>query len=338
VAQIGAAPLLGSTGAIVPIGEFLEGPDGIDKTLIPAVFWDYNTAGGKLWSMPFNHSVPVLYYNRDLFSAAGLENPPETWDELVQTAQKLTLDTDQNGQIDQWGLNVADDTHWYLSTMFLENGAQIVNPAETEVLYNSPEAVEMLTMWGDFVHTHRIMPANQHSEAKGDFLAGKLGMLLSSSSGIPSMEEDASFKVGVAMLPAVAGRERALPVGGASLVIFKDPNLEIQKAAWAFVKFMTSKDSSLYLTTHTGYLPIYAAAADWPELVPYLQEHPNQVVPLESLKYATAIPEFSALGTSDSELRKAVETVELKAATPQEALDQAKKAVDKAITEQGDAP
>jgi len=57
-------------------------------------------------------------------------------------------------------------------------------------------------------------------------------------------------------------------------------------------------------------------------------------VPIEELEYSYAIPVFSALGTSDGALRRAVESVELQAATPQEALDEAKKVVDKNIAEQ----
>ena len=142
----GGAPLLGETGAIVPITDFTEGPNGIDRSQIYDAFWEYNSIGGQVWSMPFNNSVPVLYYNRDLFIAAGLDpdNPPTTWEEVVEYGQALTQDTDDNGEIDQWGFNTHSDTHWYLSTMFLQNGAQIVNEEQTEMLYNSPEAVEML--------------------------------------------------------------------------------------------------------------------------------------------------------------------------------------------------
>jgi sn-glycerol 3-phosphate transport system substrate-binding protein len=280
--------------------------------------------------------VPVLYYNRDLFAAAGLDpdHPPETWDELVTYAKALTRDTDGNGEIDQWGFNTHDDTHWYLSAMFMGNGAQIVNAEETEVLYNRPEAVAMLSWWSDLVHVHKVMPPNQHSEASNDFLAGKLGMKLASSSGIASTERDAAFKVGVAMLPAVAGKARAIPVGGASLVIMKHAEEAINTAAWKFVKFMASKDSSLYLSTHTGYLPIYPEVAKSAEFAAYLGEHPNLKATAQSLEYAVAIPEFPALGTSDTELRKAVETVELGESTPQEALDAAKQAVDQFMKEQ----
>lgn len=335
VAHVGGAPLLGDTGAILPITDFLDGSDGIDRQQVIEAFWDYNSAGGKVWSMPFNQSLPVLYYNQDLFTKAGLDpqQPPQTWEELIPIAQKLTLDTDGNGEIDQWGINTHSDTHWYLSTMFLSNGAEIINTDETEVLYTSPEAIEMLTLWGDLVNKYKVMPPNQHDEAKGDFLAGKLGMLISSSSNIPSMKTDAGFKVGVAMMPRVGDKDLKVPLGGAGLMIFKVDNEKLVSAAWKFVKFMTSKESMVYLSTQTGYLPIYSGALEWEEMTGFLAENPDQKVAIEQLQYAVSIPVFSALGTSDTELRKAIEEVELGANTPIDALEKAKAMVDQSIVQ-----
>jgi len=336
VAQLGAAPLLGETGTIAAVSDYMGGESGIDASQIKDVFWQYNTAKGTIWTMPFNNSVPVMYYNKDLFAAAGLdpEKPPKTWDEVIEYGKQLTKDTDGNGEIDQWAFNTNDDTHWFLSAMFLENNAKIVDEAETEVLYNSPEAVEMLTLWSDMITTHKIMPVNQHSEARGDFLAGKLAMLVGSSSGILSTERDATFKVGVAVIPTVAGKEPVAPVGGASLVIFKHEQEVIQNASWEFVKYMASEESALYVAMNTGYLPIYNSARENPDFIKYMEEHPNLNATVLSLDYAYSIPEFSALGTSDTELRKAVQTVELGQASPQDALNAAKMAVDKFIKEQ----
>ncbi|MDY7039759.1 MAG: ABC transporter substrate-binding protein [Chloroflexota bacterium] len=335
VAHVGAAPLLGDTGSIVPITDFLDGPDGIERSLIRDSFWDYNSAQGRIWSMPFNNSVPLLYYNRDLFVQAGLDpdSPPETWEEVIEHAKALTQDTDGNGEIDQWGFNTHKDTHWYLSAMFLENGARIISDDETEVLYNGPEAVEMLELWGSFVTEHKIMPPAQHNEAKSDFLAGKLGMVLASSSNLPSFLEEVPFELGAAHLPSVAGKDPVEPIGGASLVIFQNGDQAILDAAWEFVKWMTSPQGSLYLSMNTGYVPIYEDALNWPDLVTYLEETPLRRVPMEALEYSYAIPVFISLGTSDGQLRRAVESVELGAATAQDALNAAKIQVDADIAE-----
>ncbi len=330
VAQIGGAPMFGATGALVPITDFTDGPEGIDRTKIYDAFWTYNTAGGKLWTMPFNNSMPVLYCNKDLFKAAELdpEKPPETWDQLVEVAKALTKDTDGDGQVDQWGFNTTSSTHWYLSAIILQNDGRIINDDETRVLYDGPEAVEVLEFWGELVNMHKVMPPAQHRGAEGDFLAGKLGILMKSSAGLPGILEEAPFEVEVAMLPAK--KTRVAPIGGASLVIVKGEEAKMN-AAWEFVKWLTSPENSNYWAMNTGYIPIYKGALETPEMQRFLKDNPLYKTVIEQLEYSYGIPVFAELGTSDTELRKAVEKVELGTATPKEALEAAAEVVNKAL-------
>jgi len=335
VVQVGGAPLLGSSGVILPMSDFVSNDSSFDLQQIRPAFIEYNTTNDILWSMPFNNSVPIMYFNMDLFTAAGLdpEEPPQNVDELLIASQKLTLDPEHTGTPTQWGLNTRDDTHWMLSALFLENGAQIVSEDQSQVLYNSPEAVAMLQLWGDWVNRYKVMPPNQHNESQSDFLAGKLGILLGSSSAIPSMQSGVQFALGTAMFPAV-GTERKIPIGGGSLAIFMNNDARLTQASWEFVKFMISKDSSIYLSTQTGYIPIYLDALDWPEIQTLVADNPVRRAAIDSLNYTVAIPVFSALGNSDLALRKAIQEVELGASTPQEALNDAKASVDQAIRTQ----
>lgn len=332
VAQLGAAPLLGNSKVVLPITSFTQADSSFHLDQILPAFLNYNTAGGTLWSMPFNNSLPVLYYNKDLFKSAGLdpEAPPQNLDELLADAQKMTLDPGNTGTPSQWGLNFRDDDQWYLSTLFLENGAQVVNADESQVLYNSSEAVAMLQLWGDWVNKYKVMPINQHSEAQSDFLAGKLGMYFGSSAMVTSLKSSAPFDLGVAMFPAI-GSVRKAPVGGGSLVIFKNKDARIVQATWEFVKYMVSRDSQIYLATQTGYIPVYKEALSWPEIKALIAADPSRKAAIEELDSAVAIPEFSALGDSDAALRQAIQQVELNASTPQKALDDAVKSVDQSI-------
>ncbi len=336
VAQVGGAPLLRDSNTLVPIADFLSGTDGSAISGIRQVFLDYNTADGVLWSMPFNNSLPILYYNEDLFTAAGLDpaSPPQNFDELLAAAQALTVDSTGSGTPSQWGLNTRDDTHWYLSTMILSNGGQIVNDTLDQMLYNNAEGVAMLSVWNDWVNTYHVTPPNQHNESQSDFLSGRLGMLFSSSASVLSMEQGANFELGTTMFPAIGDSPLQIPIGGGSLAIFTNENQAILDASWQFVQFMSSRDSSLYLSTHTGYLPIYEDAAEWPEMQTFLTENPNRQAAIDSLQYAVVIPIFQALGTSDASLRQAIEQVELNAATPQEALDEAKANTENFIAQQ----
>lgn len=327
VAQMGGAPTLGDSGAIVPVADLVS---DADKKDIFDGFWDYNKYNGKVVSMPFNNSTPMLYYNKDLFTAAGLDpnKPPTNWDELVTAAKALTKDTNNDGKPDQWGFNTHTDTHWYLSAMIMQNGGKILSDDGKKVIYNSPEGIEALQFWGDLVTKHKVMPANQHAQAGADFTAGKLGMIMRSSSFLATVEKDAKFKVGVAILPGK--KVKSVPIGGASMLVFKTTP-ERQKAAWEFVQWMTNADNSLDLFINTNYVPIRKSVASLPAVKDYVAKSPNSAVLINQLEFASAIPVFSELGNSDEQLRKAIEKVELGTGTAKDALDVAASTINKVL-------
>ena len=76
------------------------------NSFYPALMENSRT-GGKTWSIPFQRSTIVMYYNKDAFRKAGLDpnSPPATWDELVAAGKKLTT-RDDSGKVTQWGLEI----------------------------------------------------------------------------------------------------------------------------------------------------------------------------------------------------------------------------------------
>ncbi len=323
VAQMGGAPTMADSGVVVPIAD-LVGKQDLDD--IHPGFWDYNKFGNKIISMPFNNSVPVLYYNKDLFTAAGLDpnKPPTNWDELVTTAKALT-------KPGQWGFNTHTDTHWYLSAMIMQNGGKILSDDGKKVVYNSAEGIEALQFWGDLVNKHKVMPSNQHGQAGADFTAGRLGMIMRSSASLGSIQSEAKFKVGVAPLPCK--KSCSEPLGGASILIFKSTP-EKQKAAWEFTQWMTNAENTVDLFIQTGYLPLRKSVTDNAALKDYIKTSPNAQALVDATKYSSAIPLFSELGNSDEQLRKAVEKVELGTASPKDALDAAATVINKNLAGQ----
>ncbi len=330
VAQMGGAPTLAESGAIVPVGDLASKEDLAD--IYPG-FWDYNKFGAQIVSMPYNNSIPLLYYNKDLFTAAGLDpnKPPATWDDLVTAAKALTKDTNGDGKPDQWGLNTYTDTHYYLSAMIMQNGGKILSDDGKKVVYNGAEGVEALQFWADLVNKHKVMPSNQHAQAQPDFVSGKLGMLMRSSATLATIQNDAKFQVGVAPLPCK--KSCSEPLGGASLLIFKTTP-EKQKAAWEFAQWMTNVDNTVDLFIQTGYVPLRKSASDSQALKDYMKKSPNAQVVVDALKYASAIPTFNELGNSDEQLRKAIEKVELNSGSAKDAMDAAATLINKNMANQ----
>ncbi|RKX51948.1 MAG: hypothetical protein DRP30_07105, partial [Thermotoga sp.] len=118
-------------GGIIPAGPIFTGPYGNYKILeyiqsdptfdmndFYDVAWEYSKYKGKICAIPYNISTPVLIYNKKLMKEAGLDpnHPPQTWDELLEYAKKITKDLNGDGEPDVWGLNIKD-VPWIFKAM-----------------------------------------------------------------------------------------------------------------------------------------------------------------------------------------------------------------------------
>ncbi|WP_084584815.1 extracellular solute-binding protein [Thermus tengchongensis] len=76
------------------------------RDFFPA-FMMNSTLDGRVYSLPFQRSTPILYYNKEAFREAGLdpERPPQTWDELVEYAKRLTK-RDAQGRVIRYGVAI----------------------------------------------------------------------------------------------------------------------------------------------------------------------------------------------------------------------------------------
>jgi ABC-type glycerol-3-phosphate transport system substrate-binding protein len=151
-------------------------------------------------------------------------------------------------------------------------------------------------------------------------------MLMQSSAQLATAEKDAKFKVGIAGLPCK--KVCSVPIGGASLIVFKTTAAR-QKLAWEFVQWMTNAENTVDLFVKTGYVPIRKSVSDVAALKEYYAKSPNAETTVKQLQYASAIPVFSELGNSDEQLRKVVEKVELGTAPAKDALDAAAALINK---------
>ena len=106
-------------------------------------------AEGKLWSVPFQRSTAIMYYNKDAFAEAGLdpETFPRTWAELEAAAAKLTK-RDTSGRVMRWGVKMAGDVgnaQWTFGALANQAGHVLMNEAGTETWFNHPKAIEAMT-------------------------------------------------------------------------------------------------------------------------------------------------------------------------------------------------
>ncbi|GIP37074.1 ABC transporter substrate-binding protein [Paenibacillus sp. J31TS4] len=282
VVQLGqrhGIPQMADSGRLVPIEQFMTDKEKDD---VYPYFWDRFRYKNKLWTIPFNSSTPVLYYNQTMFEQAGLK-APSTWDELVSAAKALMKDTNGDGKIDVWGFNTAADSPWYFQPMTWNRGGTIIDK-DGKVTVNSKEAVETLKSFQDLVHVSKAMAPNQHKTAEEDFAAGKVAMIFKSGASLASTQKTIGdkFKIGITFLPEV--KERNVPIGGNSLGIFKS-DAAMEKASWTFVQFLTETDNAAKTSMGSGYAPIKKSAFETEAFQKKMQDDPLFKTIMEQNEY-----------------------------------------------------
>jgi sn-glycerol 3-phosphate transport system substrate-binding protein len=262
---------------------------------------------GHVYGAPFQNSTPILYYNTDMFKAAGLDpnKPPLTWQEWVDDAKKLTVMDGKNFK--QSGVTIIsmyDTLGWLVSGFAMQNGGDYYNHGwGGEVYYNTPSTIGAVTFLDDLVHTFHVMPEGviDANAASNAFFSGRTAMLVNSTGALGFMRDNMKLPFKVAFLPMQL--RHAAPIGGASLLIPAGNTPERQAAAWTFIKYLTSPEIDGGWSRFTGYFAPRMAAYDLPEMKAYLAKYPDAKVAVDQLAYAT--PWFATFNTVG--VRKALE-------------------------------
>ena len=317
------AAQLASTGAIIKMQTLIDGPDGIDRADVNKTAWMTATVDGEIWTMPYAMSNIVLYYNKDMFRAVGLDpnKPPTTWGELVDYAKKLTRDVNGDGKIDEWGLSfpiqAGTGTVYYYITFLWQAGGELYNADYTKVAFNSPAGVEALQFWMDLVYKHGVVPLAPPTEG---FTVGRIAMELASSSTLETRQAKCKFPIGVAHIPA--GKNKVTGVGGNNLAIFKNTSAK-EAAAWKFVKWMSSPEMNLRWSTMTGYTPLRDSVVNSQGYKDYLKANPEVATMAGQMACARPRPNNETYPEVSRILGLAVEKALFSKADPKQLLDEA---------------
>lgn len=229
-------------------------------------FMENSQTGGKTYGIPFQRSAVVMYYNKDMFAKAGFDHAPKDWQELVKMGKALTQ-KGADGKVSVWGYEVPTKglTYWELQPEFLQNGKNVTDETGAQVFYNDPKVVDALQTFINWGEKDGFMPAKSLVDwmaAPSDFQGGKAAMIMHSTGSYVGIKGKANFKVGVAALPAGPAGFGS-PTGGGNLYVFKTTP-ERQKAAWDFVRFMTTTDRAAKWSIDTGYIAARKSAYETP--------------------------------------------------------------------------
>lgn len=220
VYEIGTRFMIDS-GWIVPMQEMIDG-DGYDLSQIEPNLAAYYTIDNELYSMPFNSSTPILYYNKDMFEKAGITEVPDSLEGIGEIGQQL-LDNGGAGEAMSMGIY-----GWFFEQLISKQGLEYANngngrkEAATAVAFDENGAAKnILTVWKDLNDKGFAPIVGKGGDAGlADFSAGKSAITLGSTASLKQILQDVNgkFEVGTAYFPKVSSSdEGGVSIGGASL-------------------------------------------------------------------------------------------------------------------------
>jgi len=276
VYEVGTQTMLDS-GAIVPVYTLDKGEVNWDEVVKPIK--DYYSVNGNLYCMPFNSSTAMLYYNKDMFKAAGLDpdKPPTTWKEVEEySKQIMDAGVAEGGFSMGWPAWIMEQTFAYHDQYYANNDNGRSGLA-TKVLFNGDFGQMVLTNWQRMAQEGVLVYGGRTYKANDPFLAGQFAMLFQSTSSLGGILKKAGFEVGTAFLPRFEGNypKGNSVVGGGCLWIMDGATSAQQEAAWEFLKYSFTPERAKIWHKRTGYFPTSATAYKELQAEGWFDEEPN---------------------------------------------------------------
>ncbi len=341
VYDIGTRFMIDSKG-VVPVQEFID-RDKFDLGVLEPNILAYYRVGVRLYSMPFNTSTAILYYNKDMFKKAGLnpEQPPRTFEEIEEYATRLT----QSG-VTRSGIALAI-YGWFFEQLLARQGALYANhgngrdaPATAVVFHEEEAGVRILEWWARMVKAGvATNPGRATAASQRAFAAGQTAMTADSTAVLASLLRGAGgkFAVGTGYFPKPpAAANGGSIVGGASVWILKGRPPAEQQAAWEFAKFITAPAQQAAWYVGTGYFPIRKDAYREPVARETLAKSPQFLTAISELRSspinrATQGALLGVFPEARQKVEEAIEATVLGRKTPKQALDDAARDINQAI-------
>ena len=325
------------SGWVVPMQDLIDAA-GFDTSDLEPNVLAYYTVDNKLYSMPFNSSTPILYYNKDMFEKAGIEEVPTSLEGILNISDQLMS---QGGAGEAISIGIYG---WFVEQWLCKQGLSFADngngreAAATAVEFDSNGGMlNILNEWNKLYEAGAA--PNVGSDGGVDFTAGKSAMTLGSTASLKQYLEDVngSFEIGTAYYPSVTdGDEGGVSIGGASLWALNNEDEVKEAAVWKFVEFLVSPESQAYWNSQTGYFPVNTKAQDEDVFKENIAKYPQFQTALDQLhdsapQYAGAL--LSVFPEARQIVQQQIENMLNGQATPEDAAAEMASQINSSIEE-----
>ena len=290
VNEIATATMMAAKGAIYPVFELMrdQSEPFSPGAYLPAVTSYYSDVAGNMLSFPFNVSTPILYYNKDLFRAAGLdpEVAPKTWPEIGTAAKRLRAAGAVCGLTTSWPSWVNVENFSAFHNLPLATRANGFGGLDAELVFNNPLVVRHIAQLAEWQTTKAFDYSGRGQSAEPRFQKGECGIFIGSSATRADIKANSKFEVGYGMMPYwpdVQGAPQNTIIGGATLWVLRDrPRAEYAGAA-KFFAYLSKPEVQAAWHQNTGYLPITRAAFDLTRAQGFYDRNAGAAISIEQM-------------------------------------------------------
>ena len=277
------------TNSVLPLDSTVgSGSTQIDSSAFPSTVKAAFTVNGKLYAVPANMATLVLYYNKDMFTAAGIKAAPTTEDELIADAKKLTVGS--GNKPSQYGMSLADNnTIQMWPILQWMSGGDIIGTNNCAAI-NSPASVSALTKWSGLVNDNHISPVGQSGAGADTLFSSKKAAMEINGPWAAAGFKSAGINLGIAEVPVGS----AGPVTLASTVpLMIERTTKHAAEAKQFLAWYTSKTAQTQFSKISGFPPartdLGSAVASNPTVTTFAKALPYAKLYLAGQQNATQI-------------------------------------------------
>lgn len=326
---------LASIGSRVPLGQYedltsyvegWEGMDDIYDSILTA-----GSVGDSLYGIGYVPDARMLIINTELFEEAGLdpENPPTTWDELLECHEKL-VKKDENGNVIQTGLGVPTNgtnvNHW-LEIFAAQNGvANLVDESTDEILFNNEATMEAMTFLKQLYDIGLVAWDNAQAD-QNPIKNGTAAMSIMNADEFNSANTG-ELEGKLKMVP-MFGKEQQATFCGVHFM-FMNADSKNKEAAWKLIEFLCSEESMQEYAEVVGITPVRESLRDW-----YIDNNGEESeIVLDAISIGQGSPKVAYSQTLFNIVDEAMERVFYGDATVEDALNEAAEEMQEEIDNQ----
>ncbi|MEW9053275.1 MAG: sugar ABC transporter substrate-binding protein [Neobacillus sp.] len=225
-------------GALEPLDSYIENEGAGYKDNFYETLWNYNSVDDKILGLPVGYTTHVVYYNKALFDAKGIEYPKAgwTWSDLQETAKKLS---DKSQNISGFAFSGKPDPYDFEMFLWGNNAAFVDEKGKLKGNLDSPESIEVFDMFQGMIKDGSAIT----TEGSGatEMKSGKVAMFVYGAWGLNPLKE-AGIDYGVVELPKFDGGKSVSILSSSGISISKDS--KHKEAAFEFIKFWTGEEAN----------------------------------------------------------------------------------------------